>query len=76
MLNAALERSGLCSNDPVSADHDPSIAGDERSVARRRLHACLLVPETSCEARNIYLDRALLVETVAQTDAALFGDRH
>jgi hypothetical protein len=32
------------------------------------------VPETSCEARNVYLDRTLLVETVAQTNVALFGE--
>jgi hypothetical protein len=70
-----LERMRLCSNDPVCADHDPSVAGDERSLHGAACHACLLVPETSCEARNVYLDRALLVETVAQTNATLFGDR-
>ena len=75
ILNAALERMRFCSNDPVCADHDPSVAGDERSLHGAACHACLLVPETSCEARNVYLDRALLVETVAQTNAALFGDR-
>ena len=29
-------------------------------------HACLLLAETSCEARNRFLDRAVLVETVGQ----------
>jgi len=76
ILRAALERMRLCSNDPVCADHDPSVAGDERSLHGAACHACLLVPETSGEARNVYLDRALLVETVAQSKAALFGDRH
>jgi len=28
-------------------------------------HGCLFVSETSCEARNVSLDRALLVDTVA-----------
>jgi hypothetical protein len=28
-------------------------------------HGCLLVSETSCEARNVSLDRALLADTVA-----------
>lgn len=75
IVNAALERMRLCSNDPVCADHDPTAPGDERSLHGAACHACLLVPETSCEARNVYLDRALLVDTVAQTDAALLGDR-
>jgi hypothetical protein len=66
ILNSALERMRLCSNDPVCADHDPSVAGDERSLHGAACHACLLVPETSCEARNVYLDRALLVENRSQ----------
>jgi MrfA Zn-binding domain len=73
ILLAALDRMRLCSNDPVCADHDPSVTGDERSLNGAACHACLLIPETSCEARNVYLDRALLVETVAQTRAGLFG---
>jgi Domain of unknown function (DUF1998) len=73
ILLAALDRMRLCSNDPVCADHDPSVTGDERSLNGAACHACLLIPETSCEARNVYLDRALLVDTVAQTKAGLFG---
>jgi hypothetical protein len=72
LLSTALDRLGLCSNDPVCADHDPSVSGDERGLHGAACHACLLVPETTCEARNTLLDRALLVETIAGTDAALF----
>jgi hypothetical protein len=36
-------------------------------------HGCLLVAETSCEARNLFLDRALIVDTVNQTKASFFG---
>jgi hypothetical protein len=70
----ALERLSVCSNDPVCADHDPSVAGDERSLLGAACHACLLVPETSCEARNNYLDRTLLAATVAEAQAGLFKD--
>jgi hypothetical protein len=73
ILSSVQDRMRLCSNDPVCADHDPSVAGDERSLQGAACHACLLVPETSCEARSVYLDRALLIETVAQAGAALFG---
>jgi hypothetical protein len=71
LVLSALERLRLCSNDPVCADHDPSVTGDERSLLGAACHGCVLVPETSCEARNGYLDRALLVATVAGTQAGL-----
>jgi hypothetical protein len=74
LILGALDRLRLCSNDPVCADHDPSIAGDERTLLGAACHACMLVPETSCEARNGYLDRALLVATVAGTQAGLSAD--
>jgi hypothetical protein len=35
-------------------------------------HGCLLIAETSCEQRNDWLDRALVVPTLAVTDAAFF----
>lgn len=71
ILARAVERPCLCSNDPVCADHDPSALAEERSLHGAACHACLLVPETSCEARNQFLDRALLVETLAQLGAGL-----
>ena len=37
-------------------------------------HGCTLVAETSCEMRNDYLDRALVVPTLAGADTAFFGD--
>ncbi|MCO6048373.1 DUF1998 domain-containing protein [Mesorhizobium sp. RP14(2022)] len=72
LIKSALERLRLCSNDPVCADHDPSLAGGERHLHGAACHSCLLVPETSCERRNVFLDRALLVETVANVDAEMF----
>ena len=35
-------------------------------------HGCLLIAETSCEQRNDWLDRALVVPTLAVSDAAFF----
>jgi hypothetical protein len=35
-------------------------------------HGCLLIAETSCEQRNDWLDRALVVPTIAVSDAAFF----
>ena len=42
-----------CSNDPVCMDHKPT--GEERNGAA--CHACLYLPETSCELGNLFLDR-------------------
>jgi hypothetical protein len=64
LLKSALERARLCSGDPVCADHDPTAAYDDRTLHGAACHACLLVAETSCEARNLFLDRTLLVETM------------
>ena len=69
---AALEAARLCSNDPVCAEHDPSAEHDPLRLHGAACHGCLLIAETSCEQRNDWLDRALVVPTVATPDAALF----
>ena len=70
----SLTRSGarLCSGDPVCADHDPVNAQDDRMLHGAACHGCLLISETSCEARNVSLDRALLVDTVGTAGASFF----
>ena len=72
ILKSALERARLCSGDPVCADHDPVHAQADRMLHGAACHGCLLVSETSCEARNVSLDRALLVDTVGTVGAAFF----
>jgi hypothetical protein len=69
VLKSALNRQGLCSSDPVCADHDPTSADDDRTLHGAACHGCLLVAETSCEARNLFLDRALLIDTVGTVGA-------
>ncbi|TNC74575.1 DUF1998 domain-containing protein [Rubellimicrobium roseum] len=61
LLDRALERLATCSNDPVCFEHEPDDPRDDRNLHGAACHACLLVPETSCEARNGRLDRVLLV---------------
>lgn len=72
VLRGALERLELCSGDPVCADHDPGSADEDRALHGAACHGCLLVAETSCEARNLHLDRALLVDTVGASGAGFF----
>ncbi|MCL7491804.1 DUF1998 domain-containing protein [Streptomyces sp. MCA2] len=59
-LRAALHRASWCSNDPLCMESESSGA-DSLNLAA--CHACLLLPETSCENNNILLDRAALVGT-------------
>lgn len=73
ILSRALDRLALCSNDPICAEHDPGGDQDDRLMHGAACHACLLLPETSCEARNTRLDRNLLVQTVLARATALFN---
>jgi len=73
-LAAAIEFGRLCSNDPVCAQHKPDDTQEERFLHASACHGCLLIAETSCERRNEFLDRALVVNTVEAADAAFFPD--
>lgn len=69
-LVASLERVRLCGSDPLCAEHRPDLDGVALHGAA--CHACLFVPETSCERGNRYLDRSLLVETLGSRHAPFF----
>ncbi len=72
VLGNALERQRLCSGDPVCADHDPATAADDRALHGAACHGCLVIAETSCEAQNLFLDRALLIDTVGPSGVGYF----
>ncbi|AUI62953.1 hypothetical protein B1H26_13315 [Amycolatopsis sp. BJA-103] len=57
-LRSALARAAWCSNDPLCMESGASGAD---SVNLAACHACVLLPETSCELNNSFLDRTLLV---------------
>ena len=69
----ALDKLLVCSSDPICSENRPENHGDDRAVHGAACHSCLLVPETSCEYRNLFLDRALVVETLSSGGAAFFG---
>lgn len=69
LLEQALNRSKVCSSDPLCSEHDPE---KDRSLHSAACHACSLVAETSCERGNRYLDRSLLIPTLERADAAFF----
>jgi hypothetical protein len=71
-LAYALRMSALCSNDPICAQHAPGESMEGRWLLGAACHGCALVAETSCEMRNDYLDRALVVPVLGVPDAAFF----
>jgi hypothetical protein len=71
-LKSALELGGLCSNDPVCAQHEPPNAHESRFLHGAACHGCLLIAEPSCEQQNDFLDRALVVATVENLGAEFF----
>ncbi|WP_235671108.1 DUF1998 domain-containing protein [Tomitella fengzijianii] len=57
-LRSALARAQWCSNDPLCME---SQASGSDSLNKAACHACVLLPETSCESLNSFLDRAMIV---------------
>lgn len=68
----ALRMGALCSNDPICAHHAPGASLEGRWLHGAACHGCSLLAETSCEMRNDYLDRALVVPVLGVPGAAFF----
>ena len=75
-LRRALRDNLLCSNDPVCAEHAPDSPYESRPLHGAACHGCLLIAETSCEQRNDFLDRALVVPTVGAANVAFFDAKY
>jgi len=73
VIRAALDLGQLCSNDPVCSQHVPANANEARFLQGAACHGCVLISETSCEAQNELLDRALVVKTVHGVGAEFFN---
>lgn len=65
----ALRSAQWCSSDPLCISGETG-APDSHSVAA--CHSCMLVPETSCEHHNRFLDRALLTGVDAGAGIGFF----
>jgi hypothetical protein len=70
-VRAALAGVGRCASDPLCAEHQPN--QQEMTLHGAACHACLFLPETSCERGNRYLDRSVLVETMTVGERAFFS---
>ncbi len=57
-LRAAMERISWCSQDPPCMEAE---AAGTDSLNLAACYACVMLPESSCETNNTFLDRALLI---------------
>ncbi|WP_018565601.1 DUF1998 domain-containing protein [Streptomyces sp. PsTaAH-124] len=69
-VRSAIRRAEWCSADPLCMEADAAGSAGTNLAA---CHACVMLPETSCEHNNILLDRALLVGTPEEPTLGFFG---
>ena len=69
-LLGAIKSMEWCSSDPLCI-HGELAMSDSYSIAS--CHSCTLLPETSCETHNQFLDRALVVGTPSQPEIGFFN---
>lgn len=69
-LEGAIKSARWCSSDPICIDGSMS---PREMHSGASCHSCLLVPETSCELFNKFLDRALLVGTPEDPTLGFFN---
>ncbi len=71
LFRGAIQDARWCSSDPLCIE---SSGQGIDSLNRAACHACALLPETSCEEGNRYLDRGILVGTPDAPDIGFFSD--
>jgi hypothetical protein len=68
-LREAVDRAAWCSSDPLCIEAD---AAGVDSLNLAACHACVLLPEVSCEEMNVLLDRALIAGAPGAPELAFF----
>ena len=71
ILKKAIANAQICSNDPVCI---MSRGQGRDSLNLAACHACGLLPETCCEERNGFLDRAMIVGTYENRTIGFWND--
>ena len=70
VFKKALEGALTCSNDPVCS---LSNGQGRDSLNLAACYSCALIPETSCEEYNIFLDRGVLIGTFKDRTMGFFS---
>lgn len=70
-IKSAIKSLQWCSSDPLCINGEMALI-ESHSIAS--CHSCVMVPETSCEFHNRFLDRALLVGTDDSPELGFFRE--
>ncbi|MGY1696814.1 DrmB family protein [Geodermatophilus sp. SYSU D00814] len=70
--DAALAAAEWCSTDPICMEAGEAGQGPD-SCNLAACHACALLPETSCEEFNRFLDRGLVIGSLVNPDLGFFS---
>jgi hypothetical protein len=62
IVDKAIDKARWCSSDPVCSEIGKSSGQGVNNLNGAACHSCAYLPETSCELRNLFLDRTLLVD--------------
>jgi hypothetical protein len=73
VMSTAISDARWCSTDPVCMDAGEKGQGPD-SCNLAACHGCALLPETSCEEFNRFLDRGLVIGTFADPSIGYFAD--
>lgn len=71
ILDRAIKKAEWCSSDPICIESQGQGLGSSNLAS---CHACSLLPETSCEHQNQFLDRGVLVGTIDKPNSGFFSD--
>ena len=71
IFNKALKSALTCSNDPVCS---LSLGQGRESLNLSACYSCILIPETSCEEFNIFLDRGCVVGTFDNREIGFYSN--
>ena len=72
MFKKAIESAMMCSNDPVCS---LSMGQGRDSLNLAACYSCTLIPETSCEEFNVFLDRAVVVGTFDNNHIGFYSNK-
>lgn len=72
ILEEAISSARWCTTDPVCIENGVDLGLYEKTTRPGACHHCLLVPETSCEVSNKFLDRASVIGLPDRGDNWLF----
>ncbi len=73
IFNKAIENARTCSNDPVCS---LSQGQGRDSLNMAACYSCALIPETSCEEFNTFLDRGVVIGTFDNPNLGFFRENH